>query len=77
MIKLSRISQSFAEDCLVVYGIRIEYLFSKLRLNEFFILSFFAISPQKKKRNKLETVLGAAYGLHLNKYLKLINLKLG
>lgn len=67
---------NFAEDCLVVYEIRIDYLFSNLRLDEFFTLSFFPISVQKKKRNKLETVLGEAYGLHLNKYLKLINLKL-
>lgn len=67
---------NFAEDCLVVYEIRIDYLFSNLRLDEFFALSFFPISVQKKKRNKLETVLGEAYGLHLNKYLKLINLKL-
>ena len=67
---------NFAEDCLVVYEIRIDYLFSNLRLDEFFTLSFFPISVQNKKRNKLETVLGEAYGLHLNKYLKLINLKL-
>ena len=67
---------NFAEDCLVVYEIRIDYLFSNLRLDEFFTLSFFPISVQKKKRNKLETVLGEACGLHLNKYLKLINLKL-
>ena len=67
---------NFAEDYLVVYEIRIDYLFSNLRLDEFFTLSFFPISVQKKKRNKLETVLGEAYGLHLNKYLKLINLKL-
>ena len=67
---------NFAEDCLVVYEIRIDYLFSNLRLDEFFTLSFFPISVQKKKRNKLETVVGEAYGLHLNKYLKLINLKL-
>ena len=65
---------NFAEDCLVVYEIRIDYLFSNLRLDEFFTLSFFPISVQKKKRNKLETVLGEAYGLHLNKYLNILGL---
>ena len=63
LIKLLKIYQLFAEDCLEVYENRADKLSDKLRLNEISILIFFQFYC-KINRNQLDIVVETTYGLH-------------
>ena len=63
-----------AEDWLEVYQNRADRLSNNPRLNEISILTFSQFHF-KIKRNQLEIVVKATYGLHLNKYFEMLHLK--
>ena len=56
-----------------MYENRADCLSNNLRLNEIFIFSFLQFYC-KINRNQLEIVVKATYGLHSNKYFKILNL---
>ena len=56
-----------------MYENRTDHLSNNLRLNEISILIFYQFYF-KIKRNKLEIVVKATYGLHPNKYFEILNL---
>ena len=56
-----------------MYKTHANQLNMNLRLKEAFLLIFLQFH-WKTNRNKLETILEATYRIHLNKYIKVMNL---
>ena len=73
LLKYTNCKWGFAQDCLEVYENGTDHLSNNQRLNEISKLIFFQFYF-KIKRNQLEIVLTATYGLHPNKYFEILNL---
>ena len=59
-----------------MYEICADHLNNNLVLNEIFLLILFQFY-YKINKNKLEVVVEATYGIHPNKYFKILNLTFG